>query len=214
MSATQLLAPFDANLIAPASSSAQLPVGPRQAAVIIGSEIKATKDKTGGLVQFELQIIEGPNQGATGAYRINLYNSNDQARRIAESQFSSICHAVNVMQVQDTQQLHGIPFFIDVNVQKNDERYTEVSKVYAYEPSEPQQAPSVQTQQAPQNQPIQQAPVAQAAPWGAQQAPAQQAPTEEPKAWGQQPIANQWGTAAEQAAQQEPVARAPWSKSN
>lgn len=114
----QLQSAFNAQQFDPTQGGnfSQLPVG-KHVVVIVASEVKATSDNTGGLVQYDLQVIEGPGTGKTGPMRLNLYNKSDKARQIAESQQAALCYATGVLQLQDTQQLHGIPFMVEVENQ-------------------------------------------------------------------------------------------------
>ena len=114
----QLQQPFNANAVDPTQGGnyQQLPAG-KHPVIIVASEVKATSDNTGGMVVFELQVTDGPAKGASGPMRINLYNASDKARQIAEAQMSALCHATGVFMLQDTQQLHGIPFAVDVTEQ-------------------------------------------------------------------------------------------------
>lgn len=194
----QLPQTFDATQIAPDTGAAgQLPVG-EHLVQIASSEIKTTSAGDGGLVQFELVVVEGQHAGATGAYRLNLFNPNETASRIARSQLSALCHVTGRFQVTDLSVLAGIPFRVKVQPQKGSDKYTEVVKVMDANgnppgkgggqaaqqpqggpPAQPQQAPAPQAPQAPQGGgwgapqggQAQQAQAPQQAP---QQAPAQQ----------------------------------------
>ena len=182
----QLLNPFDATQWNPAQSSGQLPIGNKQVAQIIASEVKANSANDGGFLELILEILDGPNVGSTGAYRLNLYNQSQKAKEIAHRQMSALCHVVGIFNVSDTTALHNKPFRIDVGYQKGQDPatnpeangYTEVKKLYDINGNEPGKAPAAQ-QTAPPVQtapPIQQpAPVAAPAPapWaGGQAAPA------------------------------------------
>lgn len=153
---TKLYQEFDATQFDPSQGSAQLPVG-KHPVVISGSEVQANKENTGGYLKLDLTIIDGPHKGATGVYRLNLYNSNQQAVDIAHRQFSAVCHAIGVYKVQDSQQLHDRPFIIEVGFQKGQEPgsnpdakgYTEVKRVFdrnGGEPGKPAQNPPAQVQ--------------------------------------------------------------------
>jgi len=168
-----LTQPFDASQVDPSQQIPSLPIG-RHPVVIVGSDGKATKAGDGGYIQFDLQILDGPAKGVKGAYRLNLYNSNQDTVRIAYQQLSAVCHVCGVYMLQDTQQLHNIPFIIDVDFQKGDEArqkgYTQVTRVYdrnMNEPGKQGQAPA-----AAQPAPAQAAPTAAAA-WPNQPAPPQ-----------------------------------------
>lgn len=152
----------------------QLPIG-KHLVVVDSSEVKANKANDGGYIELSLKIVEGPNAGQTGAYRLNLYHSNPVVVEIANKQFSAVCHVTGVYNVTDSQQLHGIPFMIEVGPQKTKPEYTEVKKVFdaaGNEPGKAGQAPAAAPAQAS-------APAGQ---WGAPAAPAQ--PAQAPAAWG------------------------------
>ena len=234
----QLIQAFNAQQYDPTQGGGSLPVG-RHPVIIESSEVKANKANDGGYLQLNVKLIDGPQTGTTGAYRLNLYHSNPQTAEIAHRQLSAICHCVGVFNVQDSGQLHNIPFIIEVGLQKGEEAaqkgYTEVKKVFDINGNEPgkagQGAPAAQPQQQPaaqggfgQQQPAEQ-PAAQpqgnAPAWGGGQ-PAQQQPQGAPAgnapAWGQQPAQQ---PAAQQPAQQAggwqqggaaPAGGAPWGQ--
>lgn len=175
----QLQAPFNAQTVDPTQGGSfnQLPVG-KHPVKIVASEIKPTADNSGGMIVFELEVIDGPNIGAHGPFRLNVYSSSDKARSIAESQLSALCHATGVFMLQDTAQLHGIPFAVDVEAQtltpqqvaqqaegKTVTPFTQVRKILDINGNEPkggghQQAAAPAQQAAPSPAP------APAAAWG------------------------------------------------
>lgn len=216
-----LVAPFNPMQFDPSQGAGSLPIG-RHPVVIESSEVKANKSQDGGYLQFNLRIIDGLQQGASGAYRLNLYSSNVQAVEIANRQLSAVCHVVGRFQLGasgvDVSVLHNIPFIIEVGSQKNDAAYTEVKKVFDINGNEPNRAGNVQSQQA---QAAPSAPQAQAQPaqWAsAPQTPAQPAPST--PVWGQQqqpaqaaanPAPAQAGWTPGASAQAAPTAAAaPW----
>lgn len=215
----QLIQAFNAQQYDPTQGVGSLPIG-KHPVIVESSEVKANKANDGGYLQLNLRIIDGPQQGTTGAYRLNLYHSNQQTVEIAHRQLSAICHVIGVFQVTDSSQLHNLPFLIEVGPQKNDPQYTEVKKVFDMNGNEPGKAgagaAAAQPQQqqpqgqpngawggAPQGQPQQ---PAGGAAWGGQQQPAQQ-PAQQPQggaAWGGQP--------AQQPAQQQPAQGGGWQQ--
>lgn len=196
----QLSQPFNANAIEPnqGGSFNQLPLG-KHPVIIVSSEVKATKDNTGGLVLFELSVIDGPSKGASGPFRINLYNLSDKARAIAEGQMSALCHVTGQFLINDTAALHNIPFAVEVTEQQLTPEqfqrkqageqvtpFTQVSKILDINGNEPKGHSQGQPQS---QQPAQQAqPAATAAAWGQQATaqPAQQPQTAQAGGWGQQ----------------------------
>jgi len=193
----QLQQPFDATQFDPSQGIPSLPVG-KHPVVISASEIKATTAGDSGMLELELSIIDGPAKGQKGAYRLNLYNKSEKAVEIAHRQFSAICHVTGVYRVTDSQQLHNIPFVVEVALQKDPEAaakgYTEVKRVFDMRGNEPgkqgQAAAAAQVQQPNQ------APASGQPTWGQPQA---QQPTAAPASgqptWGQ-PQGGQPGNAA------------------
>lgn len=186
----QLQSVFDATKVDPSQGIGQLPIGSKLPVVVIDSEVKPTKDNSGGYIQYVLQVQQGEHAGRKGAYRMNMYNSSDAARRVAESQQSALCHVTGVFQLQDTQQLHNIPFLIDV-VAQADPKYTEVKAVYdinGNEPGRAHQQNHQQQQSQPQQQQQQQAPgqqtQQQAPAWGGGQQQSQPQQQTNTPAWG------------------------------
>ena len=230
----QLLQAFNAQQFDPTQGGGSLPVG-RHPVIIESSEVKANKANDGGYLQLNLKLIDGPQMGTTGAYRLNLYHSNPQTAEIAHRQLSAICHVIGVFNVQDSQQLHNIPFIIEVGLQKGEEAaqkgYTEVKKVFDINGNEPGKAGQGAAPAQPQaqggfgqQQPVQQPQQPQGGgAWGGQpaQQPAAQpqgAPAGNAPAWGQQPAQQ---PAAQQPAQQAggwqqggaaPAGGAPWGQ--
>lgn len=146
----QLQTVFDATKFDPSQGIGQLPVGNKLPVVITESEMKPTKDNSGGYLQFTVQIGQGEHAGRRGAYRINLYNASDAARSSAERQLSALCHVTGVFTLENTQQLHNIPFLIDV-VPQADPKYTEVKAVYDANGNEPGKAHQQQNTQQNNN---------------------------------------------------------------
>lgn len=206
----QLIQAFNAQQYDPTQGVGGLPVG-KHPVIVESSEVKANAKNDGGYLQLNLKIIDGPAAGTTGAYRLNLYHSSQQTVEIAHRQLSAVCHVIGVFNVQDSAQLHNIPFMVEVGLQKGEEAaqkgYTEVKRVFdahgnepgkagqGQAPAQPQQGfaqqPAQQPAHAPQGgfgqpQQPQGQPAAWGAPQGQQAAPAQQPQSNAP-AWGQAP---------------------------
>lgn len=223
---------FDASTVAPNSAFENLAPG-WYTAKIIESEMKPASKPGAQYLEIQLEVIAPAAAAGRKLWdRLNLVNPNEVAVQIAYETLSAICHATNVIQVQDSNQLHNIPLDVKVGLSKVTPEYPEPrNEIKGYRSVQgtgaapgmaapQQQAPA---QQAPQQ--FQQPPAQQAAPqqWQqpAQQAPAQQPPAQQPPAQQapqqaapeQQAPAQQpaWGNAApeqgapQQAAQQQPA---------
>jgi hypothetical protein len=108
---------FDASTVEPNRPPELLPPA-RYVVQIVASEMRVTKDGHGQYLWFEMDILEGPYQGRKLFEQLNLVNANAQTVEIARRNLSAICHAVGKMQVQDSEELHLIPFIADVRVKQ------------------------------------------------------------------------------------------------
>lgn len=99
---------FDARTVNPDLSFDPIPAGWYNVQ-IVGSEMKPTNDGTGAYLNLEFVVLDGQYAGRKLFTRLNLQNANPTAVEIAYKTLSAIAHAVGVLQVQDSQQLHGIP---------------------------------------------------------------------------------------------------------
>lgn len=108
---------FDASVVPPDTVFDPIPEG-EYVAAITESEMKPTKNGNGQYLQVKLEILDGEHKGRTLFDRFNLQNPSEQAVNIAMRQFSGLCHAVNVIKVQDSCQLHNIPFIAKVKCKK------------------------------------------------------------------------------------------------
>lgn len=175
---------FDARQVDPQQSFEPIPAGWYNM-MIVESEMKPTSNGQGAYLQLTLKVVDGQYAGRQVFDRLNLQNPNPIAVEIAYRRLSAYCHATGVIQVQDSQQLHGIPFKARVSIRTDSTgQYEPSNEVKAVKhinedtgttaaPAQPgfQQPPQQQWQQPPA-QPFQQPQFQQPAP---QQAPAQAA---------------------------------------
>lgn len=156
---------FNATTVAPATAFEAIPAG-NYAAIITESAMKPTKRGDGEYLQLTLQIIDGEHSGRKLFDRLNLNNPNATAVDIAQRTLSAICHAVGVMQPQDSAELHDIPMQVKVGVEKNatDGTNSNVIKGYATA-GNGKPAPRAAAPVATGMPPPQAAPARAAAPW-------------------------------------------------
>ena len=86
---------------------------------ITNSDVKPTKDGKGKYIWLEETILDGPYAGRKVFDQLNLWNANPTASKIAEVAFTRLCKACGKVQIQDTAELHGIPFVATVGVDAN-----------------------------------------------------------------------------------------------
>lgn len=107
---------FNARTVAPATGVMDpVPAGWYNV-MIEASEEKPTSGGNGSFLELKLNILDGQFQGRKLFHRLNLKNPNAQAVEIAYKELSAVCHAVNVLDVPDSQVLHGIPLKVKVSV--------------------------------------------------------------------------------------------------
>lgn len=106
---------FNAANVAPAEAPEAIPAG-WYIAQMIESEMKPTSNGQGAYLATVYQVLEGKYKGAKLFDRINLQNSNPTAVEIGYRQLSAICHAVGVIQVEDSAQLHNRPLGVKVSL--------------------------------------------------------------------------------------------------
>lgn len=189
---------FDASKVAPAQAPQPLPDG-WFPTIIVESEIKPTKDGTGTRLSLTFQVCEGHPYAKRKVYEgLNITNPNPVAQSIAAEQLSAICHAVGVIQLQDTNQLHGIPLLVKLSTTA---KRTDTITGQTYEPkNEVKGYSKIGTQEVNMTPPPSAGgAAAPAAPAWATQAPAQAAPA---------PVGNvetgPWGNAQPAAPQAQP----------
>lgn len=116
-----------------------LPVG-KHPVVIYNTKLEATNSGTGGKMVLQLEVIDGPAKGAKGDENLTLQHSNPTVVRISSEQLTAICHVVGLPNgFQNTEELHGKPFVVDVAPQKDKPEYTEVVAVFDMNGNEPGQ---------------------------------------------------------------------------
>lgn len=164
---------FNAATVEPSAALEPLPTG-WYTMQIVGSDMKPTARGDGSYLELELQVIDGEFQGRKVFDRLNLNNPNPTAVEIANRTLSAICHATNVIQVNDSTELHNKPMEVRVTVKAAEGDYDASNNVKGY------RAVNGGTGgQQPQQQ--------QGWDQGQQQAPQQQAPQQQPQQNWQQP---------------------------
>ena len=138
---------FNAANVSPSVAYAPLPAGDYQA-IITESETKATKDGQGQYLQLKLQIQGGEFAGRVLFDRLNLWNNNQQAQEIAQRALSAICHAVGILQVGDSQELHNRPLIATVKVKPASGNYEANNEIKGYKAAQLAAAPAFMPPQA------------------------------------------------------------------
>ncbi len=121
--------------------------------IIYKSDFKPTSNGAGKKLEMHFKVNGGALNGREAMLNFNWENPSEVAVRIGQGQFRTICDAVGVFP-QDTQQLHNIPFLLELDVSP-DGKYNEF--INAYPLAQSNQAPQ-QYQPQPVAQPVYQQP--------------------------------------------------------
>lgn len=122
---------FDATHIDPTPRFDPIPAGD-YTVIISESETRLTKDGSGQYLQLKLEVQGGEFAGRTLFDRLNLWNNASQAQEIAQRTLSQICHAVGVLHVNDSQQLHNKPLIATVKVRQAQGNYEASNEIKGY----------------------------------------------------------------------------------
>lgn len=106
---------FDANNVKPLGDMEAIPAG-EYIAAITASEAKPTTAGDGSYLALEFTVLDGDYKDRKLFTNLNIGNKNPVAVEIAYRALSSICHAVGIIQVADSAQLHNRPLAIVVKV--------------------------------------------------------------------------------------------------
>lgn len=121
---------FDATAVQPQNDFEPLPPG-WYTATITGTEQKIAKSGNGEYLQLELTIAFGAYEGRKVWDRLNLWNSNTTAVEIAQQTLSSICSAMSIRMLKDSDQLLNQQLDIKLKVRRSPE-YGDSNEVSAY----------------------------------------------------------------------------------
>lgn len=102
-------------------------------AQVVESDIKRLASGNGDALNLTLQVLDGPQRNRKVWARLNIRHTNAQAQGIAQAQLSSLCHAVGVINLTDSTQLHMKPLRIKVKVRPAEGQYSASNDVTAFE---------------------------------------------------------------------------------
>ena len=123
---------FDASQVAPQASTGPVPAG-TYLAHVIESDVQPLKSGNGTGLKLTFEIIDGQYKSRRIWENLNIQHSNEDTQRISQSQLSALCHAVNVIKLQDTAALHLKPLHIKVVVREAQGQYQASNNIKGYE---------------------------------------------------------------------------------
>lgn len=125
---------FDASQVEPSAPMEPIPAG-WYTMQVDGSEIKPLKDdKPGKRLVLDLKVVEGEYSGRHVFWGLNIENQSVAAQEIAQQQLSALCHAIQVIRLTDTNELHGKPFLAKVSLKKATDDYEANNDVKGVKP--------------------------------------------------------------------------------
>lgn len=128
---------FDAETVAPKTEYTALPSGEYLMA-ITDSEMKSTKNGDGQYLQLVFTVLNAQAPAFIERkvfVRLNLINNNQTAVDIAQRELSAICHALGILKITDSIQLHDRPMTCSVKYQPAKGEYSEGNKIAGYKPA-------------------------------------------------------------------------------
>ena len=125
---------FNAADVEPSTGFDAIPAGKYQV-IINESEMKPTKTGNGQYLWLEFEVTTGEYKGRKLWTRLNLENPNPDAVRMARADLSAICRAVNVLNLDDSIELHNLPLTVTVRCRKNQDDEL-VNEIKGYGPRE------------------------------------------------------------------------------
>lgn len=69
----------------------------------------------GGYLELILKVVRGPSKGLRFIDRLHLQNPDLALQEQAYKRLSEYCHVTGQIQINDSSQLHGIPFWVKLN---------------------------------------------------------------------------------------------------
>jgi hypothetical protein len=80
------------------------------------TEIKPTSGGDGAFLNVRYTVLDGPYKGSKCWHKFNTKNNSEKAVEIGFKQLSAFMHAINVLQIQATEQLQNIPLFVKLKL--------------------------------------------------------------------------------------------------
>lgn len=123
---------FNAAEVEPSKAMEPLPNGWYNVQ-IEASEMKPASTAGNEYLELTMKVLDGDFEGRKVFDRLNIINASEVAQQIAYEQLSAICHATGVINVEDSEELHGKPFMAKVKFKPATEQYEAGNDVKGYQ---------------------------------------------------------------------------------
>jgi hypothetical protein len=101
-------------------------------AEITKTDIRETRAKNGKYLSLEFTITETGYNGRKVWANLNLVNPSQVAVEIAEKELATICDAVGLDTIEDSEELHGIPLGIKLTIRPESAQWPERNEIKGY----------------------------------------------------------------------------------
>ena len=100
---------------------------------VVKSEYKANSNKNGHYLTCQMKVLlPEAYKGRMVFNLMNLDNPNQQAVEIARKELASMCEACGVEELEDSTELHGIPFGMKLGIQPGDANWPPKNVIKQY----------------------------------------------------------------------------------
>lgn len=104
---------------------------------VVKSEYKPNSAKTGHYLTCQVRILEPEKHKGRVVFNLmNLDNPNQQAVEIAQKELASMCEACGIDELEDSVELHGIPFGMRLSIKPGDANWPPKNEIKAYKTAE------------------------------------------------------------------------------
>ena len=97
--------------------------------MVVESDIARNKKDTGSYLKLVLHCLEEDWAGRKVFVYMNIDHPNEKVVQIAERELAELCNAVGVLEFEDTQELHDIPFIARLKIDAGNENFGPSNKV-------------------------------------------------------------------------------------
>lgn len=99
------------------------------------TEMKPTANGDGAYLNARLTVLDGPHKGSKVWHRFNIKNASEKAVEIGYKQLSALMHAVGVIKMEATEQLHNKPLFVKLKFVPAEGQYDSKNEITAFRKS-------------------------------------------------------------------------------
>lgn len=126
----QLGTKFDATTVDTTQGDySTLPLGTYRLEVS-ASDVTATKSGTGTILKLTYDVLEPEEyKGRRIFANINIQNPNPTAQEIGQRELGSLCRAIDISSIENSDELHFIGFTAKVGLEKKQEGYEQRNKI-------------------------------------------------------------------------------------